>query len=64
MGKGWYEGIECPGPQGRERWPGMLWMGNHISQDTNPKRRAGQASTCLSSGCVTAPVMLTMPCLH
>ena len=61
MGEGWHEGIECPGPQDRERWPGVQWKGIHPSQDTNPRRRAGQASACLSVGGVTTPVMLTMP---
>ena len=61
MGEGWHEGIECPGPQGREIWPGVQWKGDHPSQYTNPGRRAGQASTCLSAGRVATPALLTMP---
>lgn len=50
MGEGWHEGIECPGPQGREIWPGVQWKGDHPSQDTS-----------LSAGRVATPALLTMP---
>ena len=41
MGEGWREGIECPGPQGRERWPGMCgWETTHHKIQTQGGEQA------------------------